>query len=160
MCIRWNWLKSGQNLPTKSRPQEVTDWIRSKKKDAIPSLKFGRYGKAFKEWWTLMQLSWRGNGASLMHVVPKGENWKMLRKGGTSGMYVVVVGLSWWIKIQHTWRDSGAWALVNDLSWVIQQMKIDMGSILLSAQKRAHEGDAEDENAPERRKMWVDFCYF
>ena len=100
-----------------------------------------------------MQPAWRGNRASLMRVVPKGENWKTLRKGGTSGMYVVLVGLLWWIKTQRTQHDSGAWALVDDLSWVIQQMKIDMGSILLSAQKRAHEGDAKDENAPEQRKI-------
>ena len=96
-----------------------------------------------------MQPSWRGNGASLSRIVPQGENWKTLKKGGTSGMYVVLVGLSWWIKNQCTRRDTGAWALVNDLSWVIQQVKMDMGSVL---SKKRTRGDAEDENEHEPRK--------
>ena len=99
-----------------------------------------------------MQPSWRGNGASLIRDVPEDENWKILKKGGTSGMYVVVVGLSWWIETQRTQRDAAAWALVDDLSWVIQQMKKDMNSVLPSARKRVREGDTENENEAEPRK--------
>lgn len=99
-----------------------------------------------------MQPSWRGNGASLICVVPEDEEWKTLRKGGTSGMYVVLVGLSWWIETQRNQRDPGAWALVDDLCWVIEQMKMDMDSVVPRAQKRAREGDAEDENEPEPKK--------
>jgi hypothetical protein len=142
---------SGQKLPTKFRPQEVSDWIRSKKKDAIPSLKLGPYGKAFNEWWTMMQPSWRKSRASLIRVVPQGEDWRALRKGGTSGIYVVLVGLSWWIKTQQTRRDPGAWTLVDDLSWVIQQM--NMGSEQPSAQKRARDSDAENDKEVEPRKL-------
>ena len=142
---------SGQKLPTKFRPQEVSDWIRSKKKEVIPSLKLIPYGKALNEWWTMMQPSWRKGRASLIRVVPPGEDWRALRKGGTSGIYVVLVGLSWWIKTQQTRRDLGAWTLVDDLTWVIQQMK--MGSGQPSTQKRARDGDAENDNEVEPRKL-------
>ena len=50
------------------------------------------------------------------------ETWNGLKKGGTAGIYVVMVGLSWWIRAQHNQPDANTWAAVDDLSWVIQQM--------------------------------------
>ena len=47
--------------------------------------------------------------------------WQALRKGGTVGIYVVVVGLSWWIKTQAE-CDTNAWSTVEDILWVIQEM--------------------------------------
>lgn len=46
-----------------------------------------------------------------------------MRKGGTAGIYVVLMGLSWWILAQNEACDATAWLIVDDLSWVIQQMK-------------------------------------
>ena len=83
-----------------------------------------------------MQPSWRNNGESLVREVPRGESWQTVRKGGTSGMYVVVIGLSWWVKAQHDERDVDAWTLVDDVSWVIQQLKKNMGSTVSVPQKR------------------------
>ena len=53
----------------------------------------------------------------------EGENWQVLRKGGTSGIYVIVIALSWWIKAQHRAHNVNAWAAVSDLLWVIEQIK-------------------------------------
>ena len=112
-----------QNLPTKGRPQEVTVWIRSKKKDVVPSLKPDCYGKLFTGWWTMMQPSWRKEGESLTCNVPQGETWQTLRKGGTASIYIVIIGLSWWIGAQHARCDVDAWKLVDDLVWVFHEMK-------------------------------------
>jgi len=90
-----------------------------------------------------MQPSWRKEG-ELLRDVPRDESWQTLRKGGTAGIYVVVMGLSWWVKAQHIEHDINAWALVDDLSWVIQQLKLETGSALSVPQKRARD-DANGE---------------
>ena len=114
----------------KLRPQEVTNWIKSKKKDVVPSFKLATYGKAFKEWWITMQPSWRTEGGLLICDVPEDETWQMLRKGGTSSIYIVIVGLSWWVKAQLAEQDTDAWTLVNDLSWVLQQMEESLAVLI------------------------------
>lgn len=91
----------------------------------------------------MMQPSWRNDGGTLLCEVPHGESWQTLRKGGTSGVYVVVIGLSWWVKAQHDKCDVDAWTLVNDLSWVIQQLKRDMSSTVSVPQKHSRDADAE-----------------
>lgn len=94
-----------------------------------------------------MQPSWRMKGGLLNHDVPEDETWQMLNKGGTSGIYIVIVGLSWWVNAQLTDQDTHAWSLVDDLSWVLQRMK--ESSAVLIPQKRAHEGD--DQLLPRKR---------
>ena len=131
-------------MATKKRPQEISNWIKSKKKDLVPSVNPGAYGKRFFEWWRLLQPSWRIDGESFVLSAPKGENWEGLRKGGTSGIYIVVMGLSWWIKSQFMDRDPIAWTAVHDVSWVIQQMKNGSPSPALISKKRTLEGEEKD----------------
>ena len=83
-----------------------------------------------------MQPSWRNDGEPLICEVPRGESWQTVQKGGMSGVYVVVIGLSWWVKAQHDERDVNAWTLIDDVSWVIQQLKKNMGSMVSMPQKR------------------------
>ena len=94
----------------------------------------------------MMQLSWRNQGGQLVRDVLQGETWQTLKKGGTSGIYVVIMGLSWLIepeKSEHAKHETDTWTLVEDISWVIQQMKNGMPTIQV-AQKRAHDPDAEN----------------
>jgi hypothetical protein len=138
-----------QNLPTKLRPREVSDWIRSKKKSAVPSLNVGSYGKLFKEWWMMMQPAWRNKGGPLVRDVLQGETWQTLKKGGSAGIYVVIIALSWWVKAEyseHNKHEIDVWMLVDDLSWVIQQMRKGMVSIEPEpvSKKRAHDDNAEN----------------
>jgi hypothetical protein len=158
---------NNQHLPTKSRPREVSDWIKSKKKDVIPFINPSAYGVRFTEWWGGMQPSWRlfrraGDGPlNLVRDTPEAEAWQGLRKGGTAGIYVLVMGLSWWIKAQRNKPDANAWAVVDDLSWVIQQMSNASESISSALQKRGREDDGEGENAEESVKkrryvlLWI-----
>ena len=141
-----------------SRPKEVADWIRRKKKDAVPLIHPGQYGNRFIGWWENLQPSWRKNDLDtcfpLSRDVPNGETWQSLRKGGTAGVYVVIVSLSWWVKAQSLDRDVNAWSVVDDLLWVIQQMKRDLPPPP-SPVKRAHSGDDNDEDNEQRRKMYA-----
>ena len=118
----------------------------------MPSLDVCSYHKIFKEWWAGVQPSWRNEGGTFRRNVPPGESWQVLKKGSTAGVYVVVVGLSWWVKAQDTERDADVWALVDDLLWVIQQMKKDMDLIIPLSQKRAHDTDADPETKGSPRK--------
>ena len=90
-----------------------------------------------------------------MRDVPQGETWQRLKKGGTSGIYVVIMGLSWLIGAEQSERskkDTDTWTVVEDISWVIQQIKKGMKSKQI-AQKRARDGEAEIFT----RKMYVLF---
>lgn len=97
-----------------------------------------------------MQPSWRTEGDLLIRDVPEHETWQTLRKGGTCGIYIVVVGLSWWVKAQLAEHDTDVGSLVNDLSWVLQQMKESLA--VLIPQKRARDGDVDEEQNFRRKR--------
>lgn len=97
-----------------------------------------------------MQPSWRTEGNLLIRDVPEDETWQALRKGGTSGIYIVIVGLSWWVKAQLAEKDTDAWMLVDDLSWVLQQMKESLAVRI--PQKRAHDGVVDEEQTLRRKR--------
>jgi hypothetical protein len=90
-------------------------------------------------------------GNSVIHSVPDGETWEGLKKGGTAEFYIVVIGLSLWIKSQEMERDKVAWTTVDDISWVIQQMmKITSPPAAKTTKKRGLEGK-ENEGRPKKR---------
>jgi hypothetical protein len=75
-----------------------------------------------------MQPSWRiQEDGSLSQQIPQDETWQVLRKGGSAGLYIVIVGLSWWLKCLANGNDhnesahAAAWNIVDDLVWVIRQ---------------------------------------
>ena len=81
-----------------------------------------------------------------MRDVPQGETWQTLKKGGTSGIYIVIIGLSWLNgaeQLEPAEHDTDTWSLVGDISWVIQQMKKGM-AIKQVPRKRVCEDDAGD----------------
>jgi hypothetical protein len=99
----------------------------------------------------MMQPSWRDQGGPLVRDVPQGETWQTLRKGGTAGIYIVIIGLSWLIKAEQLMvekLDTEAWTLVDDISWVVKQMTKGMDLSERVSQKRAHDGD--DKNLPRK----------
>ena len=102
-----------------SCPGEIPNWIKSKKKDYVPSIIPRCYGPSMTKWWKGLQpLWWAQDDGTLSCNMPAEENWALLRKGGTAGIYTVVMGLSWWIKAQATQRDADSWIIVHDLTWV------------------------------------------
>jgi hypothetical protein len=109
-----------------------------------------------------MQPSWRSfqelDGLlDLVQETPKAETWQRLKKGGTAAIYIAVMGLSWWVKAQRNKPDPNAWAAVDDLSWVVQQMSDAPGLLNLEKRRRESEGGGEDDDEQsERKRRYVD----
>jgi len=116
----------------KGRPQEVSDWMRSKKKEVVPPVKPAQFGKQFMEWWTVLQPDWRKDDTegslSFFRDVLTGETWQGMKKGGMAGIYIVIMALSWWIQAQKAERDVLAWSTVDEFLWVIEQLNQKMVS--------------------------------
>ena len=54
---------------------------------------------------------------------PADESWINLGKGGSAGLYVVVMTLSWWIRVLGSDDEASlAWNVVKDVCWVLQQV--------------------------------------
>lgn len=104
-----------------------------------------------------MQPGWRKDDVrSLVTLVlyrdtPPRETWQGLRKGGTAGMYVIIMGLSWWIKAQLSERDPEVWSSIEDVSWVLQQIKQTVGS-RVPPKKRARDDREEMEEGQQKKR--------
>ena len=115
-------------MPTDSRPQEVASWIKRhlKKKHEAVSVLPDEYGPCFIAWWRSIQPSWRTlPDGGYAKAIPDDENWASLGKGGSAGLYIVVMALSWWIRaLDLTGVNSTAWDVVDDVLWVVQQIRL------------------------------------
>lgn len=110
-----------------SRPTEVFTWIQNKRKDQPPVVEDGKFGTEWIEWWSALQPKWRiaeGNsGGSFNREVPPDEDWRVLCKGGSSGIYTTIVALSWWIKAsKETDSTDTVLQMAEDVQWVLEQM--------------------------------------
>ena len=78
-----------------------------------------KYGPSFVAWWNLIQPLWRVQPAGdYSRTCPASEDWTTLRKGGSSGLYIVLFTLSWWVRT----LDPLAWDIVADFGWVLEQI--------------------------------------
>jgi hypothetical protein len=137
-------------------------WIKAhiSKKDVAPVVQPEEYGKSFKKWWTVLQPSWRQSvvDGKLTKEAPDDEKWEGLMKGGTAGIYIVVVALSWWIKALGTITDGGdASEAVQDVTWVLDKV---CGSLLSNERgspglKRDYDDLSEGPEGTRNKKRWV-----
>lgn len=115
-----------QKLPTKERPEEVSVWIRRHRKDIVPEFKVSEFSIQWMTWWREIQPEWRreeGGSNSLSRQTPDDETWGSLVKGGTAGLYTVVMSLSWWIKqVASDGSLADAWTSVKDVIWVLNEV--------------------------------------
>ena len=76
-----------------------------------------------------------------------------IKKGGSAGIYVIVMRLSWWINTIQIEHDIKAWIAVDELSWVLRQINQSEASHAPAPEKRAHEevGDDKDKSQPRKR---------
>ena len=75
-------------------------------------------------WWIAIQPKWRiADDGSFNYNIPVDEDWRVLHKGGKTGLYIVVVALSWWVRALTPEIPSfRAWTAVRDVRWVIDQI--------------------------------------
>ena len=128
------------------RPEEVGSWIKSKKKNSPPDIDVDKFASSFMAWWIALQPGWRlADDGSFTYDAPKSEDWHALHKGGSAGLYIVVVALSWWVRALMPESPSfRAWTAVRDVQWVIDQI---MKRLTPARRKRPLEDSAESGKA-------------
>ena len=106
------------------RPDEVAEWIKSKKKDSPRVVNPDTYGLSFMTWWIAIQPKWRlADDSTFNYVALVNEDWHVLHKGGSARLYTVVIVLSWWVMALTPEAPSfQAWTAVHDIQWVIDEI--------------------------------------
>jgi len=63
---------------------------------------------------------------SLSREAPARETWTSLKKGGSVGLYVVIImALSWWIcKLEASSDELWAWGIVDDITWLLSSVML------------------------------------
>jgi hypothetical protein len=86
----------------------------------------------------------------LSREAPQDETWQILRKGGSAGIYFVIIGLSWWLQDEASDRDNtayaDAWTIAEDLCWIFQQMRKISDPQTSRAPKRVQEVVNDDDS--------------
>lgn len=113
-------------LPAKSRPAEVSLWMRRRKytDDAIPHIEdVSEYRKSWTGWWMDSQPPWR---LSEQWPLPKepveNATWGKLSARGQSGLFLVIMSTAWWASsLQSADHRRFFDEAVDDVRWVIEQ---------------------------------------
>ena len=123
-------------------PEEVYQWIKSKKKTSPLEIDINEFASSFMAWWIALQPGWRlADDGAFNYEVPNNEDWRVLHKGGSAGLYIVVVALSWWVRALTPDSPSfHAWTAVHDVQWVINQIT----KKLTSARKKRQLEDSDE----------------
>lgn len=112
-----------QKLPTKGRPEEVGWWMKQKRPlSNAPVIDAGEFGAQWQTWWTAMQPEWRTLDAvwPFPHVIPAEGSWGRLEhSGGSNGMFLVVLTLSWWARAVSQPSDTKFNLAVKDVTWML-----------------------------------------
>lgn len=121
----------------------------------MPEFKVSEFGIQWMRWWREIQPDWRKveeGGNALSRQMPEDETWGLLAKGGTAGLYTVVMSLSWWIKqVASDGSLADAWTSVKDVSWVLREVTESLPRP--SGTKRFVEnGVLTDEEEPQRKR--------
>jgi hypothetical protein len=125
-------------LATTARPPEVAPWIKRQiNKKHEPVSITTNYVSRFVAWWKAIQPAWRIDKDGLLsRNAPAKEAWTFLNKGGSAGLYVVVMALSWWISDLKTDSDRlQAWAIVDDITWVFSMLMPTVGPAIASSKR-------------------------
>ncbi|KAH9914762.1 uncharacterized protein BXZ73DRAFT_11632, partial [Epithele typhae] len=95
-------LTSGnQRLPTKNRPDEVKQWIKGGRQyGRPPEIKnITLFATAAKRWWCRLQPDFRCAEDftwPLPRTVDSDSDWEDLLLGGSNGLFIAIMCLSWW----------------------------------------------------------------
>jgi len=114
----------------KSCPAEVRSWV-SKKRRGTPEIKkLDVFQMAWLAWYNALLPEWNrdANFKAMRRSSPallKNETWSSFSVRGNSGVYLLIVSLSWWLtESQHQYATQRASCVlaINELNWVLQQL--------------------------------------
>jgi hypothetical protein len=136
-----------QRMNTKCRPVVLSKWLIHRKFHILPELEdIAGYAEEWLSWWNSIQPKWRrssesGSLPSPITIASKNEDLLCLKKGGPSGLVMVMIGLKWWASI----RD-------QDERWLasVEDVKLCMEDLISPGKKR--KGDELEAGTKKKRK--------
>jgi hypothetical protein len=141
-------------LNAKGRPEEVKFWNgRGKKLTIIPEFKVSEFAAVWQSWWQSLQPSWHiQDGLLLSNAVPADEEWSSLCRGGSNGLFIVLMCLSWWMSKPMSSEELVTFQVAKaDVLWVLQQMLRNFTNP--SSQKRSAEDTIANTSPTKRRRV-------
>ena len=132
-------LYQNSKLPVAKRPRPIISWSHRKKQvlSDPPSFDIDTFANQMREWWTSLMPGWRLPPAGcdtaetkwpLRRAVPDDEPWLKVRKSGPGGIFLVLLGLSWWrLRSVHGQSSRREYAsVVEDVAWVLKEVVKDL----------------------------------
>lgn len=129
-------------LGASNRPEKLNAWVKASRPYAkAPDVTdcVEEFGSEWLIWWRCLQPDWRvedndpPNIIGLTDDMPakyEGRDWTTLSKPGPNGIFLVLLGLSWWGQGLQTCEDAhqiGRWhAGVSDMYWIFEHMHRDV----------------------------------
>lgn len=103
-------------------------------------------------WWVKMQPTWRG-GERLDRTLPTETDWEPILRGGSNGLSMVVMALSWWVRAMGSngHQDTELSVAIDDVKWVLSELVAMLSTANLdTGKKRPREEIAQEELASKR----------
>ncbi|RXW12429.1 hypothetical protein EST38_g13426 [Candolleomyces aberdarensis] len=150
-----------KRMNTTNRPKAVQAWIKSHNKTVSPSVDLAVFPTQTLGWWKANQPEWRIQGtdsvdpSTFIREAPRDADWTSLARSGSTGIYTVVMAVSWWILEADAEWTKDLCSLVDDITWVLKEMATSrsadenqgIGSqekvVALMSTKRGHD-DSDD----------------
>jgi hypothetical protein len=109
-------------LETTGRPNVVAPWLKSGRKyDTPPNIPdHAKYATAWWTWWITHQPKWH-EAQKLLRDTHKGEEWSQLCRGGSNGIFMLILSLSWWLGVIGELSNDILKA-IRDVLWVFDQL--------------------------------------
>lgn len=97
-----------------------------------------------------MQPAWR-EGEPLLTTVPVDADWTPLMYGGSNGLFLVVVALSWWVSATGI-HDVEILAAIHDVKWVLSELvaALSSGETLVGSKRLAPSEVSPDKSKSKR----------
>ncbi|THH18697.1 hypothetical protein EUX98_g8915 [Antrodiella citrinella] len=137
---------SSSRMTTEHRPYEIFEWMqKGRPLDAMPVMP-DKSIQMFKAWWFVLQPEWRqgdgtpGNTWPISDDLPDAVNdWGSLRHGGSNGVFLSLIALSWWYKtaLDKDPSDADSRSAVVGPMQAIQDMTFVFGQVGTAADSTA-----------------------
>ncbi|KAH6907218.1 hypothetical protein BKA70DRAFT_1428181 [Coprinopsis sp. MPI-PUGE-AT-0042] len=118
------------SMPTTVRPSEVALWMKRHRKAATPKeVALNNFGPRVLAWWHALQPAWRVPSATSTPATYKRDkegSLDCLRKGGPTGVILVVIAIGWWIAAHEHHEISPSVAeILEDVKWALSRLGED-----------------------------------
>ncbi|KAH6890751.1 hypothetical protein BKA70DRAFT_1234463 [Coprinopsis sp. MPI-PUGE-AT-0042] len=118
------------SMPTTARPSEVALWMKQHRKAATPKeVALDDFGPRVLAWWHALQPAWRVPSATSTPATYKRDeegSLDCLRKGGPTGIVLIVIAIGWWIAA-HAGNEISLSVseILEDVEWALSRLGDD-----------------------------------